>query len=363
MVAEQRLVLVADTPPFTGIGTYARSLFILLRPVIPDLELVSLHPSDAGRSSGGPLAGLRRTESAPALPFFKQANRAAFRKWIQNRNAVLHILGPSYSLTTAGLPSVCTVHDYYGRVPTMESLRSPRELAIDALVNLNNVQMIRYLSHAAGIVTVSYVAQTELKARLGLQSEVIHHWIDAERFHSRSRAECRRLLGLSETDLLLLNVGGHGANKNLGTLSKIASGLPEPWKLVKIGVPLVNSRCVNPGVIPPDRYPLYFNAADVYVHTSLKEGFGIPILEAMASGLPVLLPKCSTGPEIAGRAGIYVQDPRATDQYLAAVSQLKDSALRLEAGVRSQEQAKEFSADRALAAYLRIYQDKLGVAY
>jgi glycosyltransferase involved in cell wall biosynthesis len=103
-------------------------------------------------------------------------------------------------------------------------------------------------------------------------------------------------------------------------------------------------------------HALYANAA-VYLHPSRYEGFGFPILEAMASGAPVVASNATSIPEVAGRAAALV-DPDDIEAMTAAVARLLDSrAERERASAAGRRQAALFSWSRTAAATQRILLD------
>ena len=80
----------------------------------------------------------------------------------------------------------------------------------------------------------------------------------------------------------------------------------------------VNARIISTGYIPKDDLTALYSGCRVFVYPSLYEGFGLPVLEAMHFGCPVVVSDTSSLPEIAGKAGIYV-DPLSTDSIAAGI--------------------------------------------
>ena len=106
-----------------------------------------------------------------------------------------------------------------------------------------------------------------------------------------------------------------------------------------------------------DDLPVLYAMAEAFVYPSLYEGFGIPILEAMSAGTPVISSNTSSMPEAGGDAALYV-DPRDRDALADALARvLKDAALRAKLRALGMEQAKKFSWERAaieLKKYLLV---------
>lgn len=114
------------------------------------------------------------------------------------------------------------------------------------------------------------------------------------------------------------------------------------------------------GYVPDEDLPFLYNGADLFVYPSFYEGFGLPPLEAMACGCPVISSNTSSLPEVVGTAGIMV-DPRKPEELAAAMARvLGDSDLAN--GMRRQglERAATFSWDRCARETLSIYRDVTG---
>lgn len=103
--------------------------------------------------------------------------------------------------------------------------------------------------------------------------------------------------------------------------------------------------------------PLLFNLAEVLIFPSLYEGFGLPPLEAMASGTPLICSNASSLPEVVGDAGILF-DPRDVGALTQAITRvLADETLRADLQQRGLEQARKFSWERTARETLAVYED------
>jgi glycosyltransferase involved in cell wall biosynthesis len=111
-----------------------------------------------------------------------------------------------------------------------------------------------------------------------------------------------------------------------------------------------------PGYIPISELPLWYNAAELFVYPSLYEGFGLPPLEAMACGTPVVAASTSSLPEVVGEAGLTV-DPLDVEELAEAMKRvLNDEALRQEMRERGLKRAKGFSWTKTAQETVQVYR-------
>ncbi|MBU7015577.1 MAG: glycosyltransferase family 4 protein [Theionarchaea archaeon] len=110
------------------------------------------------------------------------------------------------------------------------------------------------------------------------------------------------------------------------------------------------------GYIPSEDLPAVYSAADVYVYPSLYEGFGLPVVEAMACGCPVVASTGSSLPEVVGDAGILVTP--TVDELTASIQEvLKDESLRDELSRKGLERASKFTWKKTAAETKNVYEE------
>lgn len=117
------------------------------------------------------------------------------------------------------------------------------------------------------------------------------------------------------------------------------------WKSKKV-IDLVDSmkdNVIKLGYVPDEDMPLLYNLADIFVYPSLYEGFGLPPLEAMACGCPVITSNTSSIPEVVGDAGVMVDPYSIADLAKAMYEVLTDDKLRENMIKKGLERAKKFS--------------------
>lgn len=134
------------------------------------------------------------------------------------------------------------------------------------------------------------------------------------------------------------------------------------WDSEQLDLEIANSpahgRIVRPGYVSDGQLKALYASADAYLYLSLYEGFGLPILEAMASGCPVLTSNCSSMPEIAGNAALLADplDPASIGENLVKLA--LTPSLRQDLRMQGLEWAKLFTwrhcAEETLAVYRSV---------
>lgn len=113
------------------------------------------------------------------------------------------------------------------------------------------------------------------------------------------------------------------------------------------------------GFVPDEDLPALYQGADVFVYPSLYEGFGLPPLEAMASGTPVVASNSSSIPEVVGTSGILI-DPQDVEGFARAIIKLcTDADYRAILGVKGQQRARQFTIERMGKKTAEIYREVL----
>ncbi len=111
------------------------------------------------------------------------------------------------------------------------------------------------------------------------------------------------------------------------------------------------------GFVPIDVLRIFYDLAKVFVFPSLYEGFGLPPLEAMAHGTPVLTSNTSSIPEVVGTAAVMVNPENLFEMMRALQRVLLDQTLREKLRCAGYEQVKKFSWDRSVAEVLAGYRE------
>jgi glycosyltransferase involved in cell wall biosynthesis len=114
------------------------------------------------------------------------------------------------------------------------------------------------------------------------------------------------------------------------------------------------------GALTPEELDAVYRAADVFVYPSLYEGFGLPVLEAMARGVPTVASSTSSVPEVTGDAAIGF-DPRSVRQITEAIeSILGDVEMAERLARRGRARSDRFTWDETARLTLQVYEDVRG---
>jgi glycosyltransferase involved in cell wall biosynthesis len=121
----------------------------------------------------------------------------------------------------------------------------------------------------------------------------------------------------------------------------------------------MSSRVKLLGYVPDEALPALYSAASLFVFPSLYEGFGLPVLEAMACGTPVVCSNLSSLPEVAGEAALLV-DPTNPDELAGAIRRaLLDGDLRGDLRQRGLQRARSFTWQRTANKLMDVYSELL----
>lgn len=363
--------------PRTGIGHYVAELANALAGE-PDVELALFH--GWGWSSDLPEAAMpgysRLTPLLRQIPGAYQARRWLEQKrFDQGRSKTIDLYHePSLWPLSFDGPTVITLHDlthlHYPETQPPSRLREIERRLADGV------------QRASLILTDSQYIADEAQAYFALPAErfVVAPLGVAARFHPREPEAIDAVLkahGVEAREYFLC-VGTLEPRKNLTLALRAHARLPEAvrqrFPLLIAGMAgwqgeqfsdelraaLATGDVCLLGYLPDEALAQLLAGARGLIFPSLYEGFGLPVLEAMASGTPVILTRHSAMPEVAGAAGSYIaqDDP---DNLRDAMSRLIDDPLHWqvcrEAGL---QQAKLFSWERCAKATASAYRQAMG---
>lgn len=367
-----RVAILRRTPQASfSMDVYANSLLKGLRVVRPDWKFIEYAPNCEDISYG-------QTNWMNGIQKYYE------RYWQYPRDLskfdadIFHIIDHSdgylsYWLKLYKKPNVVTCHDLINLIKPETFKGRARFPLISMTAWRLAIQGMRKAEH---IIAVSSHTKKDVLQYLKINSSeisVIPNAVDSifKPISIENIRTFRHQQRLSEQTFCLLNVGSNNARKNISTVLDVISVLKAqgfPVYFWKVGADfnaeqknLIESRGLKACVTylgNPNKETLVkiYNAADLLLAPSLYEGFGLTILEAMASGTVVITANVTALPEVAGDAGILV-DPLDVETIVTVVRQLHSNPVyRQELIQKGLERVKKFTWEKTAEQVANIYE-------
>ncbi|MGA8618298.1 MAG: glycosyltransferase family 1 protein [Candidatus Sulfotelmatobacter sp.] len=305
-----------------------------------------------------------------------------FRTIVKRLNCDLVHIPNLYSIPRAlPCPYVMTVHDM------LEHLSGGRQqTGFWGSLHFQSTKQV--LRGASRILAVSNFTKIEMEKLFGIPAariEVVYNAIDERFLHGHASAADRQLIAqrYQVTYPFLLYAGRISPHKNVVRMIEAFSALKTELekgeafpdlKLIIIGDDLsgnpdlrrtvIRSGVQNDvrflGFVPIEVLRTFYDQAKIFVFPSLYEGFGLPPLEAMAHGTPVVTSNISSLPEVVGNAAVLVHPENVFEIMRALHRVLMDQPLREKMKERSYRQAAKFSWEKSVRRIREVYQEVLG---
>jgi len=355
-----KVAIVNAAPPYSGLGKYAFSLFErlyrqgkgvdMLYCETPGAHLHLCHDSIKVLRQRIPWPATGRT-LLPQYYYFPSRIPAGY---------------DIYHVTTSGLSRVARF-----RQPTVITYHDLAPLALPDMYPLAQRAWyrctLRHYDNAQKVIAISEESKNEL-VRFGAASpwkiKVIHPGYDETLYQPRSKWGARKTLGLPQDCRILLHVGSEEHRKGVATLLKAVYELQKDMPdvmLARVGPADKANMALKRRIavrqynnVPEPQMPLFYNAADLFVFPSIYEGFGLPVAEAMGSGVPVVITDalklfrngCAVVP--AGDVGALTATMREILSKPARRQQLSRSALN---------EARKYTLSREVEEIYRVYEE------
>lgn len=253
------------------------------------------------------------------------------------------------------IPSISTFHDLFVLSAEYSSPDFRRRF---------EEQARHAAAHSDHIIAVSQFTANQVAEYLDFPRERIHvvpHGVHPEA--SVAPIESRKPA--------VLTVGAVQKRKNTARLIEAFVAMPAPWEFwiagslgfeaeAMLAAAKTNPRIKLLGYVSDQELRRLYQQASIFAFPSLDEGFGMPVLEAMAHGLPVLTSNRSSLPEVAGEAALLV-DPFQTEDIAEGLKQLSDESLRHQLAASGLARIKQFSWPQAAQATAALYAKTLGL--
>lgn len=290
------------------------------------------------------------------------------RKWILGYVDVLHST------------TFCAPRDHFGKL--IVTIYDVSFLTLpDCHIEANRIHCLNgtldAVKYADRIIAISNHGKTELIKYFNVDPNkiVVTHLAAKDIFFHRGTDEQDRVLEKYNIPRnYIFTVGSFEPRKNIGTLVRAYMNLPgsikkhhslviaggKGWLNTDIDALIASqdpSTIRRIGYVDEKDLPGLYSAAAVFVYPSLYEGFGLPILEAMSCGAPVITSNTSSMPEISGDAALFF-DPTDAQQLTTLLREvLENESLRKELSRKGMERAGHFSWEKTARETLKIYEE------
>lgn len=355
-----------------GIGTYIRNILVELHRLDQETEYVVLcRALDVEQARA--LAPRFRVVVEDAVPYSLGEQFRIPLRLIRERVNLVH--EPHYVLPPAiRCRSVVTIHDCI-------HLMFPQYLPNRLGYIYARASMWTATRQAARVLTVSEASKRDILRYFDIppaKVRVIPNAIDGRFLAAPDEATTDRVRQRYQLDHpFVLYVGNIKPHKNLERLiaafGRLRAGGPEGLKLVVVGDEVSKYPSLRQmvhrhkldkhvrflGFQPQETLASFYRLANVFVFPSLYEGFGLPPLEAMACGTPVVTSNVSSLPEVSGDAALLV-DPYDVDAIAHGIRRvLDDETLRADMVTRGYARARQFSWAESVAQIRSVYLELL----
>jgi glycosyltransferase involved in cell wall biosynthesis len=228
------------------------------------------------------------------------------------------------------------------------------------------------------VITVSNFERNTILERLNLPEEkvkVVYNAVNErfkDNFSPEQKNNFRKKYALPENFILFL--GNTAPKKNTPHVvqafaaycDQVSEAIPlvildyDPnlvrEMLVNLGKEPYFNKILFPGYVAPSEMPLMYSVSTLFLYPSLRESFGLPILEAMGCGTPVISSNTSSMPEVAGDAALLIDPYKPEEISQALIQVLGDGQLRMDLKMKGIERASLFTWKASAESLLSIYK-------
>ena len=353
----------------TGLGTYTYNLLVELSKLRPEISVTAI-VNDSGADL---LAQLHHAFIRVRSGGYSVGEQFEVPKVVRGSD-LLHATHYNVPVLYRG-KLVVTIHDLIHLTPEGHKGR----IGVWAYA----ATMLRIAARKADrIITVSEFTKRQLIERLGVPGpkiRVIPNGV-SKQFCELNREEARASVcsDLKRERKYFLCISSLRPHKNVSLLLEAAAlfwkRMSVDWDLLIVGKgeeqESLQRQCERLGIekkvvflpfIQDSLLPQMYAAAEFFVMPSLIEGFGLPVLEAMACGTPVACSRSASLPEVGGDAAVYF-DPKNSESMAEAMCSAASRSVAVELRRKGLEQAKRFTWSRSAQAHYEVYREVLGCA-
>lgn len=362
--------------PLTGIGRYTYEISCRLQKLSIDKYEIffnyGYHSKELYGLSNNQSIAEQKAKKLQAfikkIPFLKKISRYIYAYMARFYQTTYDLyFQPSFipNLNIKAKKVLCTIHDF-------SFMLQPHWHPKERIEYFNeNFDLVKKADH---IITGSNFTKQEIIDYMQIPEDkisVIYHGVDPELYKPYPQNELQETKAkFSLPQNFLLFVGSIEPRKNLLTLLKAYNLLVKEEKdklpLILVGFKGWENQEIMQeieknrdyirylGYVTDNQLAHIYNLATMFVYPSLYEGFGLPPLEAMACGTPVIVSNVASLPEVCGDAALYVEPTDSSDIKNKILAIAKDENLREELSQKSKAQAALFSWDKSASEHFEV---------
>lgn len=326
----------------TGIGTYTYQLISNLNYIDSDNDYLLFLPQDSTLNNLGSNFHIKLISHSPSDNFWEEVSVPNILA--NSKMDLYHVpqngVGLSENIDCA---KVITLHDI---IP----LRMPETVSSRYLKIFNHV-LPKLIPNCEGIITVSEYSRDDISKEFNFPKEKIYvtHLASEKIYKPLNKSKCKEIIKhkYSIYNNFILYVGGFSPRKNILGLIEAFSLIPKSKrkniKLVITGRKgfsyskykekteslKISQDVIFTDFIPLEDMPVFYNSAEALVYPSFYEGFGLPPLEAMACGTPVIASNVTSLPEVCSNAALLI-DPNNIDELSYSIEKVLNDNILVE---------------------------------
>lgn len=367
--------------PNTGSGQYTRQLVYHLNRLVSDLTITLVFPQVAGEADPEAVPPSVQVKCISVRPgnlgkvWFEQV---LFPRACREVGATLAHVPYWGAPLQSPVPLVVTVHD-------LTTLLLP-EYRRPFLSRLYNALVSASARGANHIITDSEASKQDIITHLHIPADKISriYLAAGSQFSSKDSGlmEMAVLRKYDLPDFYVFYLGGYELHKNVTTLllawTYVGQALGEDYPLILAGRKPNQPSAIYPdydfyikqlgieeyvrwlGYVDEEDKPVLYRNAETFVFPSRHEGFGLGVLEAMASGTPIVTTNASSLPEVVGEAGFTVDPDDARGMAGAIIATIVQDNLHAELRQKGEQQAATFSWEKTATETLLVYDSVVG---
>lgn len=354
------ITILNDLPSFSGIGRYTEDLLDFIISNGYSIRYVSYFPYRQNRQNIQNLHNVQLSLTYGNFKFGSNLRMITCSNLFQFRKFVIaptHITSQFLMPLGFGEKNVAiTVHD-------LNQLHTTGYDFISTGLMATKLNLLRKYEN---IVVDSNFVKQDILNHFRVNEDLIHviyNWIDLSRIKVPDLSKKR----INSKNITLIHVGNDQPNKNINLIYKLLNKLPSSYRLVRVGsnsthnIHYVERNGLSKRIkfyqgISSEKLDELYSNSDIFIYPSTNEGFGRPLLEAMARGLPVIYRNSSSLPEIAGGAGISF-DNDSLDEIVEKIIRIAEFDNYSQLSRKSIERSRFFDLSSQKKTILKFYDE------